>query len=148
TLCRAGSGALSDAACTLSFADSGFLFNVPDTLANKPQNVVMTAVRKDDTSQRCVPSFQKQTKRITFWSDYNVPATNLFGSQIRIDKTAIATTAGAPTAMDLYFNELGETTLKDVSYPDAGQMRLNARHDGSGDTAGLVMTGSDLFVSR
>ncbi|WP_373368480.1 DUF6701 domain-containing protein, partial [Aeromonas caviae] len=35
-----------------------------------------------------------------------------------------------------------------VSYPDAGQMRLNARHDGSGDTAGLVMTGSDLFVSR
>ncbi|MCV3288651.1 hypothetical protein LZT28_10350 [Aeromonas media] len=148
TLCRAGSGVLSAAACTLNFADSGFLFNVLDTLANKPQQVVMTAVRKDNTSQLCVPSFQKQTKRITFWSDYNVPATNLFGSQIRIDKTAIATTAGAPTAMDLYFNELGETTLKDVSYPDAGQMRLNARHDGSGDTAGLVMTGSDLFVSR
>lgn len=148
TLCRAGSGALSPAACTLDFADSGFVFNVPDTLANKPQQVVMTAVRKDNASQLCVPSFQKQTKRITFWSDYNVPATNLFGSQIRIDKTAIATTAGAPTAMDLYFNELGETTLKDVSYTDAGQMRLNARHDGSGDTAGLVMTGSDLFVSR
>ena len=148
TLCRAGSGVLSTAACTLSFADSGFLFNVPDTLANKPQQVVMTAVRKDNTSQLCVPSFQKQTKRITFWSDYNVPATNLFGSQIRIDKTAIATTAGAPTAMDLYFNEMGETTLKDVSYPDAGQMRLNARHDGSGDTAGLVMTGADTFVSR
>ena len=148
TLCRSGSGALSAAACTLNFADSGFLFNVLDTLANKPQQVVMTAVRKDNTSQLCVPSFQKQTKRITFWSDYNVPATNLFGSQIRIDKTAIATTAGAPTAMDLYFNELGETTLKDVSYPDAGQMRLNARHDGSGDTAGLVMTGADTFVSR
>lgn len=148
TLCRAGSGALSDAACTLSFADSGFLFNVPDTLANKPQQVVMTAVRKDNTSQLCVPSFQKQIKRITFWSDYNVPATNLFGSQIRIDKTAIATTAGAPTAMDLYFNEQGETTLKDVSYPDAGRVQLNARHDGSGDTAGLVMTGADLFVSR
>ncbi len=148
TLCRAGSGVLSTAACTLSFADSGFLFNVPDTLANKPQQVVMTAVRKDNTSQLCVPSFQKQTKRITFWSDYNVPATNLFGSQIRIDKTAIATTAGTSTAMDLYFNEMGETTLKDVSYPDAGQMRLNARHDGSGDTAGLVMTGADTFVSR
>ena len=148
TLCRAGSGVLSTAACTLSFADSGFLFNVPDTLANKPQQVVMTAVRKDNTSQLCVPSFQKQTKRITFWSDYNMPATNLFGSQIRIDKTAIATTAGTSTAMDLYFNEMGETTLKDVSYPDAGQMRLNARHDGSGDTAGLVMTGADTFVSR
>ncbi len=148
TLCRAGSGALSAAACTLSFADSGFLFNVLDTLANKPQQVVMTAVRKDNTSQLCVPSFQKQTKRITFWSDYKEPATNLFGSQIRIDKTAIATTAGAPTAMDLYFNEQGETTLKDVSYPDAGRVQLNARHDGSGDTAGLVMTGADAFVNR
>ena len=148
TLCRAGSGALSAAACTLSFADSGFLFNVLDTLTNKPQQVVMTAVRKDNTSQLCVPSFQKQTKRITFWSDYKEPATNLFGSQIRIDKTAIATTAGAPTAMDLYFNEQGETTLKDVSYPDAGRVQLNARHDGSGDTAGLVMTGADAFVNR
>ena len=29
-----------------------------------------------------------------------------------------------------------------------GQIRLNARHDGSGDTAGLVMTGSDLMSSR
>lgn len=148
TLCRAGSGALSAAACTLNFADSGFVFDVLDTDANKPQQVVMTAVKKDDVSQQCVPGFKQQSKRISFWSDYKEPATNLFGSQIRIDNTAIATAAGTPSTMDLYFNEQGETTLKDVRYLDAGRVQLNARHDGSGDTAGLVMTGADAFVSR
>lgn len=147
TLCRAGSGALSTAACTLSFADSGFLFNVLDTPANKPQQVVMTAVRKDNTTQLCVPSFASVSKPVSFWSDYVSPATNTFGSKVAVNGSAIATSQGAATASNLSFDDKGETTLT-VNYPDAGQMRLNARHDGSGDTAGLVMTGSDLFVSR
>lgn len=54
----------------------------------------------------------------------------------------------ASTIINLNFDNQGKATLKKMNYPDAGQMRLNARHDGSGDTAGLVMTGSDLFVSR
>ncbi|MFQ2658571.1 DUF6701 domain-containing protein [Aeromonas caviae] len=147
TLCRAGSGALSAAACTLSFADSGFLFNVPDTLANRPQQVVMKAVKKDDASQQCVPSFAGVSKPVRFWSDYVSPASNTFGSKVTVNGNAIATSQGASTTSNLSFDSKGETTLT-VSYPDAGQMRLNARHDGSGDTAGLVMTGSDLFVSR
>ncbi|MFM4844473.1 DUF6701 domain-containing protein [Aeromonas caviae] len=147
TLCRAGSGALSAAACTLSFADSGFLFNVPDTLANRPQQVVMKAVKKDDASQQCVPSFAGVSKPVRFWSDYVSPASNTFGSKVTVNGNAIATSQGASTTSNLSFDSKGETTLT-VSYQDAGQMRLNARHDGSGDTAGLVMTGSDLFVSR
>lgn len=147
TLCRAGSGALSAAACTLSFADSGFLFNVPDTLANRPQQVVMKAVKKDDASQQCVPSFAGVSKPVRFWSDYVSPASNTFGSKVTVNGNAIATSQGASTTSNLSFDSKGETTLT-VSYPDAGQMRLNARHDGSGDTAGLVITGSDLFVSR
>ncbi|MDH0309089.1 DUF6701 domain-containing protein [Aeromonas caviae] len=147
TLCRAGSGALSAAACTLSFADSGFVFYVLDTLANRPQQVVMKAVKKDDASQQCVPSFAGVSKPVRFWSDYVSPASNTFGSKVTVNGTAIATSQGASTTSNLSFDSKGETTLT-VSYPDAGQMRLNARHDGSGDTAGLVMTGSDLFVSR
>lgn len=147
TLCRAGSGALSAAACTLSFADSGFVFDVLDTLANRPQQVVMKAVKKDDASQQCVPSFAGVSKPVRFWSDYVSPASNTFGSKVTVNGTAIATSQGASTTSNLSFDSKGETTLT-VSYPDAGQMRLNARHDGSGDTAGLVMTGSDLFVSR
>ncbi len=147
TLCRAGSGALSAAACTLSFADSGFVFDVLDTLANRPQQVVMKAVKKDDASQQCVPSFAGVSKPVRFWSDYVSPASNIFGSKVTVNGNAIATSQGASTTSNLSFDSKGETTLT-VSYPDAGQMRLNARHDGSGDTAGLVMTGSDLFVSR
>ncbi|MGL6510096.1 DUF6701 domain-containing protein [Aeromonas hydrophila] len=146
TLCRAGSGALS-AACTLSFADSGFVFDVLDTLANRPQQVVMKAVKKDDASQQCVPSFASVSKPVSFWSAYVSPAINAFGSKVTVNGSVIATSQGAATTSNLSFDTNGETTLT-VNYPDAGQMRLNARYDGSGDSAGLMMTGSDLFVSR
>ncbi|MGY6039208.1 DUF6701 domain-containing protein [Aeromonas sp. AE23HZ002T15] len=147
TLCRAGSGALSAAACTLNFADSGFVFDVLDTLANKPQQVAMKAVRKDNATQQCVPSFADVSKPVSFWSDYVNPASNPFGSKVTVNGSAIATSQGTAVTSNLSFDAKGETTLT-VNYPDAGQVRLNARHDGSGETAGLVMTGSDLFVSR
>ncbi len=152
TLCRAGSGALSTAACTLSFADSGFLFNVPDTLANRPQDVVISAVKKDNATQQCVPGFTGE-RSVGFWGTYVTPNDNSAGSQMAIDGKTISTYAAnvvspAATTLNLTFDGQGKATLKSVRYPDAGQMRLNARHDGSGDTAGLVMTGSDLFVSR
>lgn len=153
TLCRAGSGALSAAACTLSFADSGFLFNVLDTLANKPQDVVISAVKKDDATQQCVPGFASVSKPVSFWGSYVTPNANAFGSQVTIEGTSVSTYAAnvaspTGTVINVNFDSQGKATLKNVNYPDAGQMRLNARHDGSGDTAGLVMTGSDLFVSR
>ncbi|BBT51350.1 hypothetical protein WP8S18C01_03130 [Aeromonas caviae] len=153
TLCRAGSGVPSVAACTLSFADSGFLFDVPDTLANKPQDVVISAVKKDDATKQCVPGFADVSKPVSFWGSYVTPNANAFGSQIRIDGNPVSTYAAnvaspAGTVINVNFDSQGKATLKRVNYPDAGQMRLNARHDGSGDTAGLVMTGSDLFVSR
>ncbi|WGY77515.1 DUF6701 domain-containing protein [Aeromonas caviae] len=153
TLCRAGSGALSAAACTLSFADSGFVFNVLDTDANKPQDVVISAVKKDDVTKLCVPGFASVSKPVSVWGSYVTPNANAFGSQVTIDGNSVSTYAAnmaspAGTVINLNFDSQGKATLKKVNYPDAGQMRLNARHDGSGDTAGLVMTGSDLFVSR
>ncbi|MGL5815551.1 MAG: DUF6701 domain-containing protein [Aeromonas sp.] len=152
TLCRAGSGALSAAACTLNFADSGFVFDVLDTLANKPQDVVISAVKKDNATQQCVPGFTG-ARSVGFWGTYTNPSANGFGSQIAIDGNPISTyaasvTSPAATPLNLTFDSQGKATLKNVRYPDAGQMRLNARHDGSGDTEGLVMTGSDIFVSR
>jgi MSHA biogenesis protein MshQ len=152
TLCQAGSGALSTAACTLNFAESGFIFDVLDTLANKPQDVVISAVKKDNATQQCVPGFTG-ARSVGFWGTYTNPSTNAFGSQIAIDGNPIPTYAASVasptgTVINLTFDGQGKATLKNVRYPDAGQMRLNARHDGSGETAGLVMTGSDLFVSR
>jgi MSHA biogenesis protein MshQ len=152
TLCRAGSGALSTAACTLSFADSGFLFNVLDTYSNQPQDVTISAVKKDDLTQQCVPGFTG-VRSVGFWGTYNNPNTNSFGSKISIDGNVIATYAASvplptPTTLNLTFDNQGKATLKKVTYPDAGQMQLYARHNGSGETAGLVMLGADQFVAR
>lgn len=152
TLCKAGAGTPSAAACTLNFADSGFFFDLPDTYSNQPQDVTISAVKKDDITKQCVPGFTG-VRSVGFWGTYNNPTTNSFGSKISIDGNAIATYAASapsptPTTLNLTFDNQGKATLKKVTYPDAGQIQLSARHNGSGETAGLVMTGSDTFVAR
>lgn len=152
TLCKAGAGTPSAAACTLNFADSGFFFDVPDIYSNQPQDVTISAVKKDDITKQCVPGFTG-VRSVGFWGTYNNPNTNSFGSKISIDGNTIATYAGSvssptPTTLDLTFDNQGKATLKKVTYSDAGQMKLSASHNGSGETAGLVMTGSDTFVAR
>ncbi|MBA2075657.1 DUF6701 domain-containing protein [Aeromonas veronii] len=152
TLCKAGAGTPSAAACTLNFADSGFFFDVPDIYSNQPQDVTISAVKKDDITKQCVPGFTG-VRSVGFWGTYNNPNTNSFGSKISIDGNTIATYAGSvssptPTPLDLTFDNQGKATLKKVTYSDAGQMKLSASHNGSGETAGLVMTGSDTFVAR
>jgi MSHA biogenesis protein MshQ len=152
TLCKAGAGTPSAAACTLNFADSGFIFDVLDTYSNQPQDVTISAVKKDDITKQCVPGFTG-VRSVGFWGTYNNPNTNSFGSKISIDGNAIATYAASvpsptPTTLNLTFDGQGKATLKKVTYPDAGQMQLSASHNGSGETAGLAMTGSDKFVAR
>ncbi len=152
TLCKSGNGTPSVAACTLNFADSGFFFDVPDTYSNQPQTVTISAVKKDDITKQCVPGFTG-VRSVGFWGTYSNPSNNNFGSRISIDGNPIATYAAsvpspAATPLNLTFDDQGKATLKNVTYPDAGQMWLSARHNGSGETGGLVMTGSDQFVAR
>ncbi|WP_339011816.1 DUF6701 domain-containing protein [Aeromonas popoffii] len=152
TLCTSGNGVPTIQACTLNFADSGFIFNVLDTYSNQPQDVTISAVKKDDITKQCVPGFTG-VRSVGFWGTYASPNTNNFGSKISIDGNAIATYAASvalptPTTLNLTFDNQGKATLKKVTYPDAGQMQLSASHNGSGETAGLAMTGSDKFVAR
>ncbi|WP_421215631.1 DUF6701 domain-containing protein [Aeromonas jandaei] len=152
TLCKAGNVTPTIQACTFSFADSGFIFDVLDTYSNQPQDVTIRAVKKDDTTKQCVPGFTGE-RSVGFWGAYSNPNTNNFGSKISIDGNAIATYAGSvssptPSTLNLTFDNQGKATLKKVTYPDAGQMQLYARHNGSGETAGLVMLGADQFVAR
>ncbi|WP_341536131.1 DUF6701 domain-containing protein [Aeromonas veronii] len=99
-----------------------------------------------------MPGFTGE-RSVGFWGAYSNPNTNNFGSKISIDGNAIATYAGSvssptPSTLNLTFDNQGKATLKKVTYPDAGQMQLYARHNGSGETAGLVMLGADQFVAR
>ncbi|KAE9633055.1 DUF6701 domain-containing protein [Aeromonas veronii] len=147
TLCKAGAGTPSAAACTLNFADSGFFFDVPDTYSNQPQTVTIKAIKKSDVTKLCVPGFASQTKSVKFWSSYISPTGNPYNSQMSVNSSAIGASQGAATPLSLAFNEQGQSTIT-VNYPDAGKVQLDARYDGTGSEAGLVMLGADQFVAR
>ncbi|WP_198554770.1 DUF6701 domain-containing protein [Shewanella sp. Actino-trap-3] len=147
TLCRSGSGALNTASCTLSFAESGFVFDVPDKLANKPTgNISISAVKTSDETLQCVPLFSKTTKNVDFWSSYINPITPISGQAITVNNTEVGKLESAATTLELTFDDTGKANI-DVNYPDAGKMQLDAKYTGTGDEQGLVMVGSDQFVS-
>ncbi|WP_169047245.1 DUF6701 domain-containing protein [Aeromonas salmonicida] len=147
TLCKSGNGTPSVAACTLNFADSGFFFDVPDTYSNQPQTVTIKAVKKSDVTKQCVPGFASQTKSVKFWSSYISPTSNPYNSQMSVNSSAIGASQGAATPVSLAFDAQGQSTMT-VKYPDAGKVQLDARYDGTGNEADLVMLGSDQFVAR
>ncbi|WP_290122051.1 DUF6701 domain-containing protein [Aeromonas salmonicida] len=147
TLCKSGNGTPSVAACTLSFADSGFFFDVPDTYSNQPQTVTIKAVKKSDVTKQCVPGFASQSKSIKFWGSYISPTSNLSNSKISVNSSVLGTSQGTAVPMSLAFDAQGQSTMT-VKYPDAGKVQLDARYDGTGNEAGLVMLGADQFVAR
>ncbi|MGV8841825.1 MAG: DUF6701 domain-containing protein [Pseudomonas sp.] len=137
--------ACSTSGCTLNYADSGFIFDVPTLIAARPQaNIGLSAVKKDDSSQACVPSFASVTRSLNFTSAYQNPATGT--EPVWVNDSSVTST---PTTLNLAFNSDGRAQLT-VRYDDAGQMILNASYSGSAatDDLGLVMTGADLFVSK
>ncbi|HAT05901.1 MAG TPA: MSHA biogenesis protein MshQ [Aeromonas salmonicida] len=147
TLCKSGNGTPSVAACTLSFADSGFFFDVPDTYSNQPQTVTIKAVKKSDVTKQCVPGFASQSKSIKFWGSYISPTSNLSNSKISVNSSVLGTSQGTAVPVSLAFDAQGQSTIT-VKYPDAGKVQLDARYDGTGSEAGLVMLGADQFVAR
>ncbi|MDF2393327.1 MSHA biogenesis protein MshQ [Aeromonas sp. 2MA4] len=147
TLCKSGNGTPSVAACTLSFADSGFIFDVPDTYSNQPQTVTIKAVKKSDVTKQCVPGFASQSKSIKFWGSYISPASNPYNSNMSVNNSVLGTSQGTAVSVSLAFDAQGQSTMT-VKYPDAGKVQLDARYDGTGNEAGLVMLGSDQFVAR
>ncbi len=153
TLCQAGGGALNEQNCTLNFADSGFVFDVPNIIANKgTTNVIVKAVKKDDSTKQCVPGFASVNRTLNFWSSYISPSTtvNTAKPTVTVNGTAVGANAAAPVSIPLAFDSAGQATLTSVNYVDAGQMQLDASYSGSAGTGdvGLVMNGSDQFVSR
>ncbi|QUN05576.1 hypothetical protein KDN34_15520 [Shewanella yunxiaonensis] len=147
TLCVAGSGTATTAACTMSFAEAGLVFDVPDKLAAKPATVLISAVKKDDSSQQCIPAFVG-SKAIRFWSDYINPSSfsGYTPQPMTVNNQTVATSSTAASSQTLTFNSSGQATVN-VDYADAGKMQLNAQYLGSGDDAGMDVSGADEFVS-
>lgn len=140
SLCSSG-GALSQN-CSVSFADSGFILDVPDLLAAKPTAGTIRAVKKADSSQACVPGFASGNRIIQFTRAYTNPVT---GTQPVVVNGSSVTSTAAGVSLNFDANASAPLTVR---YDDAGQMTLSASYTGSGEEAGLSMTGSDLFVAR
>ena len=128
------------ASCAVTFASSGFILNVPNMLANKPTAATLQAV-KDDGTQTCVPAWQGD-RTVNFTRTYSNPATGTLPVQIN------GTTVTSNTPLTLSFDNTASAALT-VRYADAGLVNLSASYSGSsGLDAGLVLTGSDDFVSK
>ena len=133
--------------CTLEFFDSGFLFTVPNfTSCGGSGNITLQAVRKSPTTEACIAAggFASQTKTLRFWSNYLSPASGT--RLLTLGATNLATSSPG-TSIALNFDASARATIS-LNYRDAGQLRLDAAYTGSGEEAGLSMTGSASFVVK
>lgn len=147
TLCQTGGG-WSASHCSTTFADSGFVIDVPDFIANSSATATITAVKTSDASLQCVPEFANVDKTINFWSSYIAPDnSSVVGSPaVSINAEEIGKSQALASEIEMSFNASGEASFT-LNYLDAGKMQLNARYQGSGTEDGLLMVGSDQFVS-
>ncbi|WP_175474908.1 DUF6701 domain-containing protein [Atopomonas hussainii] len=133
--------------CDIAFADSGFIFDVPTQTSGKPSSAVqISAVKKDDASQACVPAFANVNKNVGFWFNYSNPSTGTLA--LSVNSTSLGTNAASPTPVSLSFDANARANFT-VTYPDAGQLTLNAQY--TEQVAGqpdLLMQGNDSFVVK
>ncbi len=135
--------------CRLNFHDSGFIYSVPDiTACQSSASFMVQAVRKDATSQLCVPAFANRTATVNLWTTYSNPSTGTKSLRLTHNATNYTLATSTPgTPISLNFDANARAALT-VYYEDAGQVTLNSSFTGTGSEAGLIMTGSDAFVSK
>ena len=130
-----------NASCEMTLADSGFIIDIPTLTACKPDaTATIKAVQTDTPSNTCGAAFTG-SQTVNFWSTYLNPATG--SNTIDISSTTIVTSSPG-TPVDLDFDINGEATFT-VQYDDVGRLLINASHTTG---SGLVLTGSDHFVSK
>ncbi|HDZ9222491.1 TPA: MSHA biogenesis protein MshQ [Vibrio cholerae] len=134
--------------CTVNFLDSGFIVDVPNAYANQTVTGTIKAVRKDNASQQCLPSFGNVQKSVAFWSDYLNPSSGSAGFNalsVVVNGTNVGQSANNAQPINLTFDQNG-TAAFTVSYREAGNVALNARFTGSGDEQDLLLEGQANFI--
>ena len=149
--CGMGVAPAAGHACTVTAADSGFVFDVPHHVAESLQTVRVAAVRKVDGASVCAPSFVSTARSLTFRCGYTNPssgtrAVRVGGRALNAGNNAASACDGTGQAVSLAFDAVGVATTT-VQYADVGQLSLSAQYTGSGADAGLAMSGSDSFVT-
>jgi len=134
----------ADPSCTINFAETGFIFDVPTLTACKTSaDVTIQAVRKSNITDQCVGALTG-TQSVNFWSTYLLPSTGTKSVAISgntIDKSSPG------SSVDLEFDINGEASFT-VQYDDAGQLQLDASHTLTTTDGNLTIAGNDTFVSK
>lgn len=138
----------STANCQITLRDSGFIFkSLSPMIAGKEQAARIQAVRKDETTQACVPGFASGgARQISFSASYENPTSGTMAPVV----AGTTLIPGEPAqSISLTFGSDASASLP-VTYMDAGRIKLTARYEGSASSEeeGLVVTGEDSFVSR
>ena len=135
--------------CNLTYHDTGFIYTIPTQVSCTTSSAItISAVRKDDTSQACVPTFINQARNVHFSLSYTSPASGTNNLDLTYNSNNYAIT---PTGIDIpiNFDASGQASFT-TSYSDAGQITLNSAYTGSVSTndAGLSLLGNASFVTK
>jgi hypothetical protein len=151
---NANTGVVGD--CNLAFTDNALVFDVPNHTSGMPQTVSVSS---------CKGAFVNKTRSVKFWSTYVNPASGTAGANTQQAKvvagagnadcttgySALSTSSATPAALSLAFGSgiMPQATFT-LCYPDVGQMRVDARYDGSAATGdnGTVILGNDGFIAK
>lgn len=129
----------SSASCDYVFADSGFVFDIPNHVAGTTQTATFQAVKKADNSNACSPTLPDGTYDVDFSCSYSEPSTGTMS--VTLGNQALAC-SGATSKRSLTFAS-GVSSIS-ASYPDAGEVKLMASYTGA--NTGTI-AGSDLFIA-
>lgn len=153
-ICKNASDAVIS--CNMTFNDSGFIYTVPtQTSCTTSAAITIQAVRLDDTTQTCIPAFQNIDRNLKIWASYSNPAAADISGTPAVtlvngngSYTLPSTEPGA-TNVNMSFAGSADETIT-VLYPDAGQLVLNTKYEGSAANSdiGLTMLGNSTFVVK
>ncbi len=136
--------------CSLVFGSGAFTFNVPDHTADTSQVVTVTS---------CKGSFASTTRSVKFWSTFVNPASGTQQGKVvagtgnadcATGYSALGASSASPTTLSLVFGTgASPQATFSMCYPDAGQVQVDARYDGSTATGdnGVVILGNDRFIA-
>ncbi|ABV89066.1 DUF6701 domain-containing protein [Shewanella pealeana] len=159
--CYIDGNLVANAQCQLNFENSGIYFDIDDSTAcNNTSNFELFAVKKDESTQQCVPLFANQTKPISMAFSYITPDAGGINEAAKLTinslNAPVATkdiAGGSSEELRVHFDANGKALLN-VNYPEAGKVELAATlteviesPDGSTSET-LVLDHSDQFVAK
>ena len=141
----------ASSSCDLTFYNSGFIYSIPTQISCAiSAAITISAVRLDQTSQQCVPSFANRNETINFWTRYVIPNLVTISNSVTLNNGSndyVLATSSPGTGVPLNFDANGQATVN-ISYPDAGQLSLNSSFTGTGAESGLTMLGATSYVTK